>query len=93
MRRVVTSTSAAARVAEVEAFLDAVPSSVIVVLDEAYNEYLPAADRAGSVAWLTRHANLVITRTFSAGSSFCTPSVTTLAPSSTPPVITTSSVS
>ena len=33
------------------------------------------------------------TRTFWAGSSFCTPSTTTLAPSSTPPVIMTSLVS
>lgn len=48
-----------------EAFLAAVPSTVVVVLDEAYNEYLPPAERAVSVAWLARHPNLVITRTFS----------------------------
>ena len=50
---------------EIKAFLDVVPADVIVVLDEAYNEYLAPADRYDSVAWLTAHPNLVITRTFS----------------------------
>ena len=39
--------------------------SVLVVLDEAYNEYLPAELRADSLQWLERHPNLVVTRTFS----------------------------
>ncbi|MCX9156031.1 histidinol-phosphate transaminase [Niveibacterium sp. 24ML] len=51
--------------AEIEAFLDAAPDDVLVVLDEAYNEYLEAAQRYDSVAWLKRYPNLVITRTFS----------------------------
>jgi len=51
--------------AELSTFLAAVPANVVVVLDEAYNEYLPPAERAESVAWLTTHPNLVITRTFS----------------------------
>jgi histidinol-phosphate aminotransferase len=38
---------------------------VIVVIDEAYNEYLPAEQRADTVKWLKRHPNLVVTRTFS----------------------------
>jgi histidinol-phosphate aminotransferase len=38
---------------------------VVVVLDEAYNEYLPPAERVDTTAWLGEHANLVITRTFS----------------------------
>ena len=46
-------------------FLATVPADVVVVLDEAYNEYLPRGERAGSVAWLESHPNLVITRTFS----------------------------
>ena len=54
-----------ARAEEIEAFLRRVPERVIVVLDEAYNEYLPAELRADSVKWLRRHPNLVITRTFS----------------------------
>ena len=48
-----------------EAFLRRVPEHVVVVLDEAYNEYLPSDRRYDSVRWLRRHANLVITRTFS----------------------------
>ncbi len=48
-----------------EAFLRRVPERVLVVLDEAYNEYLPADLRADSVRWLKRHPNLVLTRTFS----------------------------
>lgn len=51
--------------ADLTAFLAAVPPDVVVVLDEAYNEYLPPAERAESVAWLEAHPNLVITRTFS----------------------------
>jgi len=50
---------------EMEAFLRRVPERVLVVLDEAYNEYLPGDLRADSVKWLKRHPNLVLTRTFS----------------------------
>ncbi|MCP5269401.1 MAG: histidinol-phosphate transaminase [Zoogloeaceae bacterium] len=50
---------------QLKAFLQAVPQDVIVVLDEAYNEYLPPAERAETVAWLAEFPNLVITRTFS----------------------------
>lgn len=49
----------------IHAFLKKVPADVVVVLDEAYNEYLPPALRADSVAWLKEFPNLVITRTFS----------------------------
>ncbi len=51
--------------AEMEAFLAAVPADVVVVLDEAYNEYLQASDRFDSTAWVKRFANLVVSRTFS----------------------------
>ena len=46
-------------------FLAAVPPQVIVVLDEAYNEYLGDEYKSDSVEWLRRFANLVVTRTFS----------------------------
>jgi histidinol-phosphate aminotransferase len=36
-----------------------------VVLDEAYDEYLEAAQRSQSVTWLGEHANLIVSRTFS----------------------------
>ena len=48
-----------------EAFVRRVPERVIIVIDEAYNEYLHANLRSPTVAWLKRHPNLVITRTFS----------------------------
>ncbi|MGE5639462.1 MAG: histidinol-phosphate transaminase [Clostridia bacterium] len=54
-----------ARGEEIEAFLRKVPERVLVVLDEAYNEYLAPDLRAESVKWLKRHPNLIITRTFS----------------------------
>jgi histidinol-phosphate aminotransferase len=50
---------------QVEKFLASVPPEVVVVLDEAYNEYLPRERRYDSVKWLGRHPNLVIVRTFS----------------------------
>lgn len=49
----------------IEAFLERVSPDVIVVLDEAYNEYLPPALRYNAVPWIKRFPNLVITRTFS----------------------------
>ena len=48
-----------------EAFVRRVPERVIVVIDEAYNEYLHANLRADTLGWLKRHPNLVVTRTFS----------------------------
>ncbi|WP_153147546.1 histidinol-phosphate transaminase [Dechloromonas sp. H13] len=50
---------------EVRAFLETVPQDVIVVLDEAYNEYLPPAERVDTAAWIKDFPNLVVTRTFS----------------------------
>ena len=54
--------------AELRRFMQAVPANVVVVLDEAYNEYLPLAQRADSENarnWLDEFPNLIITRTFS----------------------------
>jgi histidinol-phosphate aminotransferase len=49
----------------IESFLKLVPQDVIVVLDEAYNEYMAPAQRYDAVAWLQRFPNLVLSRTFS----------------------------
>ncbi|MDO8811053.1 MAG: histidinol-phosphate transaminase [Gallionella sp.] len=46
-------------------FLGKLPAGILVVLDEAYNEYLPAECRYDSVAWLKEFPNLIISRTFS----------------------------
>jgi histidinol-phosphate aminotransferase len=51
--------------AEIEAFLSKVPASVVVVLDEAYNEYLEQKDQFESTQWVRRFPNLVVSRTFS----------------------------
>ncbi len=51
--------------AEVRAFLASVPKDVVVVLDEAYNEYIPAAERIDTATWLKDFPNLLICRTFS----------------------------
>ena len=51
--------------AQIEAFLASVPADVVVVLDEAYNEYLPQEDRFDSTAWVRRFPNLLVSRTFS----------------------------
>ncbi len=50
---------------ELHAFLRALPDNILVVLDEAYNEYLPPEKRYDSVAWLQEFPNLLISRTFS----------------------------
>ncbi|HAF54647.1 MAG TPA: histidinol-phosphate transaminase, partial [Thauera sp.] len=48
-----------------EAFLSRVPRHVLVVLDEAYTEYLAPEQRYDSIAWLDRFPNLLVSRTFS----------------------------
>ncbi len=46
-------------------FLDRIPEHVIVVLDEAYFEYLQAPDYPNGIELVDRFPNLVVTRTFS----------------------------
>ncbi len=58
-------TGTLARPDELEAFMRKVPERVLVVLDEAYNEYIKPDLRADTVKWLKRHPNLIVTRTFS----------------------------
>jgi histidinol-phosphate aminotransferase len=50
---------------ELESFIAAVPDHVIVVLDEAYYEYMPDDLKPPSEQWLHKYDNLVVTRTFS----------------------------
>ncbi len=51
--------------ATLEAFIAQLPPEVLIVLDEAYNEYLEAQFRYDGIGWLKKYPNLVITRTFS----------------------------
>ena len=48
-----------------QAFIASVPDDVLVVLDEAYNEYLDPTQQAPSAAWTAMYPNLVVSRTFS----------------------------
>ena len=58
-------TGTLAGAAELHGFLRKVPPQIIVVLDEAYNEYIPDALKSDSLAWLAEFPNLIVTRTFS----------------------------
>jgi len=49
----------------VESFIARVPRDVIIVLDEAYNEFLDPSDQVASTAWISRYPNLIVTHTFS----------------------------
>ena len=48
-----------------EAFMASMPADVIVVVDEAYAEFVDAPDYASALSLVARYPNLVITRTFS----------------------------
>ncbi len=49
----------------IERFLARVPDHVGVVVDEAYNEYLPPELRSDSTAWARRYPNVIVSRTLS----------------------------
>ncbi|MBK7540450.1 MAG: histidinol-phosphate transaminase [Candidatus Competibacteraceae bacterium] len=54
------------KTAELEGFLKSVSERVIVVVDEAYFEYVePELDCPNALHWLDRFPNVVVTRTFS----------------------------
>ncbi|WKN48341.1 histidinol-phosphate transaminase [Nocardioides sp. Arc9.136] len=51
--------------AELDAFLARVPAHVLVVVDEAYVEFVRTDDPVDGIATYRRHDNVVLTRTFS----------------------------
>lgn len=51
--------------ARLESFIRALPAHVVVVVDEAYCEYVEAPGYPNALAWLDRFPNLVVARTFS----------------------------
>ncbi|MEO5766161.1 MAG: histidinol-phosphate transaminase [Casimicrobiaceae bacterium] len=51
--------------AAVRAFVASVPNDVVVVLDEAYNEYLAQGEQAQATAWISEFPHLVVSRSFS----------------------------
>jgi histidinol-phosphate aminotransferase len=50
---------------ELQRLLDSVSSQILVVVDEAYHEYIDKADFPDTLMLLKKYPNLVITRTFS----------------------------
>lgn len=50
---------------EIEAFLKQVPPQVVVILDEAYNEFLAPELQYDSITWVRQYPNLLVSRTLS----------------------------
>lgn len=50
---------------QLETFLAKVPEHIIVLLDEAYFEYVDKSDYPNGIDYLSEYPNLVVTRTFS----------------------------
>jgi histidinol-phosphate aminotransferase len=51
--------------AEFEAFMASVPENVLVVLDEAYTEYVEAGEALNGFDYIERYPNLIVCRTLS----------------------------
>ncbi|MCW8964953.1 MAG: histidinol-phosphate transaminase [Gammaproteobacteria bacterium] len=50
---------------ELRAFIEKIPPQVVVVIDEAYFEYVDKPGYASAVDWINDFPNLLVTRTFS----------------------------
>ena len=51
--------------ADLESFVANVPDTCLVVVDEAYTEYVTTQDVPDTSKWLSKYPNLVVTKTFS----------------------------
>ena len=51
--------------AEIKAFIEDIPKHVLVILDEAYTEYLSDSDRYNAFEWVAAIPNLLVSRSFS----------------------------
>jgi histidinol-phosphate aminotransferase len=58
-------TGPALTAAETEAFIRSVPADVVVVIDEAYQEFVRAEDAVDGIALYRKYPNVVVLRTFS----------------------------
>jgi len=56
---------------DLERFLDAVPPDVAVLVDEAYHDFVTAADRGRALSMARRRPNLLVLRTFSKAFGLC----------------------
>ncbi len=50
---------------EIEAFIQKVPSHIVVVIDEAYNEFLRPEQQYNALAWVKTYPNVIVSRSFS----------------------------
>jgi histidinol-phosphate aminotransferase len=50
---------------DLERFISSMPGHVLVVVDEAYFEYVSAPEYPNCIPWIAQHPNLIVTRTFS----------------------------
>ncbi|MCH9673857.1 MAG: histidinol-phosphate transaminase [Gammaproteobacteria bacterium] len=50
---------------QLQSFISALPEHVLVVVDEAYVEFVDQPDYESCIGWLERFPNLIVTRTFS----------------------------
>jgi histidinol-phosphate aminotransferase len=50
---------------KIEQFLSQVPSHIVVVLDEAYNEYLKPEQQYDAIEMVRKYPNLIVSRSFS----------------------------
>jgi histidinol-phosphate aminotransferase len=51
--------------ADIARLVEVVPDDVLIVVDEAYNEFVTASDSQGALALQATHPNVVVLRTFS----------------------------
>ncbi len=51
--------------AQIEAFIAKIAPQVLIVLDEAYTEFMPSEMRVDTFAWVKKYPNLLISRTLS----------------------------
>ncbi|TFE03215.1 histidinol-phosphate transaminase [Jeotgalibacillus sp. R-1-5s-1] len=58
-------TGVLAETGKLKAFLDKIPEKVLVVLDEAYHEYVTDEDYYNGIQLAAEYPNLIVTRTFS----------------------------
>lgn len=50
---------------ELENFIQNIPDDIIVVIDEAYFEYVEEDEYPDTLQWVSHHPNIIVTRTFS----------------------------
>jgi histidinol-phosphate aminotransferase len=49
----------------IEQFIEQVPAHVVIVIDEAYNEFLTPEQQYNAVDWVRRFPNVIVSRSFS----------------------------